>query len=207
MSDSFQKIAILLVGLQGAGKSTIVSYLLKKGYLSLGMSEAILWRTNNSQSFAQKYPQVEFYDKGIPYPDTAVAEAFFARISAVEGKNLVLDACTRTVDQVDMVVTYLKEEGYQITVVHLVCAPEECKVRIAHRVAYCEAREMEVRADDKDPEAIERRFEHHFKTILGILDRFKLHFIDIHEVDTEMPVDVVQAQVVQKLGGRIKVSV
>ncbi len=194
------------MGLQGAGKSSVVSCLLPRNYMSLGMSEAILWRTENSASFAEKYPKAELYDKGVPYPDVAVAEAFFSRVSSVEGKNLVLDACTRTVDQVDMVVSYLKEEGYHVVVVHLVCDPEECKIRIARRVAYCEAHNLEVRADDKDPVAIQNRFDHHFNTIGAILRRFEYHQVDIYEIDTEVPPDIVQAEVLQRIGSRVPMT-
>jgi adenylate kinase family enzyme len=197
-----QKNAVIVVGLQGAGKSTVVACLIERQYLSLSMSEALLWRTRNSETFAQNYPRAEFYDIGKPYPDTAVQEAFFARVSSIEGKNLVLDACTRTVDQVDMVVAYLKNEGYHVILVHLICDPDECKNRIARRVAYCEARGIEVRADDKDPVAVQNRFNHHFSTIEGILRRFAYHDVEIHEIDTEVPTDVVQAVVLQKVGSR-----
>jgi len=197
-----QKTAVLLVGLQGAGKSTVVACLLQIGYFSLGMSEAILWRTENSTTFAEKYPKEDFYDKGEPYPDPAVSEAFFARISSIEGKNIVLDACTRTVDQVDVVVSYLKEEGYRVVVVHLICDPEECRVRIARRVAQDEARNLPVRADDKDPAAIARRFAHHFSTIDDILLRFSYHQVDVYEIDSEVPPDIVQAVVLQKIGSQ-----
>lgn len=202
-----EKNAVLLVGLQGAGKSTVVACLLERGYLPLGMSDAILWRTENSETFAKKYPKEDFYDKGKPYPDVAVVEAFFSRVSSVEGKQLVFDGCARSIDQVDMVVSYLKEAGYHVVLVHLVCAPEECKSRIARRVAYCEAHGITVRADDKDPMAIEQRFQYHFSTIEGVLARFAYHQIDMYEIDTEMPTEVVQAEVLQKIGGRISVTV
>lgn len=202
---SIEKNAVLLVGLQGAGKSTVVFCLKERHYLSLGMSDAILWRTDNSQTFADKYPRAEFYDIGEPYPDAAVTEAFFARISSTEGMNLVLDGCIRSINQVDTVVGYLKGEGYRITVIHLICSAEECKARIARRVAYDETHGRPVRSDDKDPAAIERRFQYFFSTIDGILSRLQEHQVVIHDVDTEMPPEIVQAEVLQKIGSRTPV--
>lgn len=166
------------------------------------MSGAILWRTEKDADFAQKYPKSEWYDKGMPYPDDVTMETFHLCVSNVKDKHLVLDGCTRSVGQVDTVVEYLRKEGYHISAFHLICPPEECKNRIARRVAYDLSRKRPVRADDIDPVAINNRFSRFFETIDDILDRFNHLDVPVHDIDTEMPIEVVQAEVLQLLGGR-----
>lgn len=191
--------ALILIGPQGGGKTTIVADLKMKGFAAFGMSDAILERTAMNPNFAARYPRSAFYDVGVLYPDNAVAEAFFARVTNAGGSSVVLDGCTRSVGQVDMVVPHMREEGYNVIAIELICSLEVCKERIARRVAYCKAHDIPVRPDDEDVNAIEQRLKRYFEDVTAVTQRIKHLGVPFASIDTEVPVEMVLAQAQQHL--------
>lgn len=147
---------IVLSGPQGVGKGTQSLMLVEAyGYTHVESGGAFRALSKNGESDLAKQIK-EFSERGELVPDELTMRVMEPYLQFDE-KPILLDGIPRSPGQARILQQMLGERNYLVVIMNL--SREECVKRIAQRVEELEAKGLPVRADDKNPEAVQKRLD------------------------------------------------
>ena len=184
------KRAIVLNGVQLAGKSTQIERLVEKGFFSVVASDVLRRAAANDQSYAQTIALCQ--SSGILVPDRVTISAILKEIrtASLGSRYVVLDGCMRTSQQAKDVSNCLRDEGYSVTV---------CLLHLEEDVVL-ERVQARGRDDDKNPEVLTSRLSAYFNNLGPVLSTLVMAGHSIHSIDANRPVDEIHNQVCEIAG-------
>ena len=171
--------AIVLLGPPGSGKGTIASEFGKRGYTPIVMGDLV----------RQRIKSLSHVNGGQLLDDNSIAELFLdaVHIPLLHKKDLVLDGCIRTTNQVNMVINGLPE--YQLVFLLLDCPRPISLARVARRRDEDRAVGSPPREDDEDVVAVERRLDIFWRSIPEIIFEIERHNgLGVHTISVERSV-------------------
>lgn len=155
---------IILFGLAGTGKGTQAK----------ALSEFFGWRTFSvGQVIRDTGAYTDIIDKGILIPDDDVIKLMTKQIETAnaEGYDVILDGYPRTEYQAKWLMDHMKDDIRGAIIIEV---PKE---ELYHRL------ELRAREDDKDKEAIDRRWDIFEQNITPILKLLEENHIPVRRVD------------------------
>jgi adenylate kinase family enzyme len=175
-------IAIVLLGPPGSGKGTIVSEFNTRGYVPIVMGDVVREKVKQNQALSH-------VNNGFLADDDSIAELFLDAISTprLHKKDVILDGCVRTTNQVKMVIDGLPE--YKLAFFLLDCKIATSLARIARRRDEHRIAGLEERTDDKDIIAVQTRLGIFWDSIPEIIFEIERHKgLEVHTISVERSV-------------------
>ena len=174
---------IIMLGAQGTGKGTVAG-LLSKSLKIPQISTGDIFRKNISEKTQLGIEADKYISKGELVPDEVTVPMVKDRLKWEDAKNgAILDGFPRTIEQAEKLDEILSENGNKVDLVvnlitpreelidrmltRRVCTNQECKTTYNTKLnppkqeGICDkcGAPLKLRADDSDPEAINRRLE------------------------------------------------
>lgn len=174
---------IIMLGAQGTGKGTVAGLISKETGLPQ-ISTGDIFRKNISERTELGVEAEKYILKGDLVPDEITVPMVQDRLTWEDAKNgVILDGFPRTIEQADKLDAFLTERGEKIDLVinlvtpkeelidrmltRRVCTNPDCKTTYNIKLhppvkeGICDkcGAQLKQRADDSDPEAINRRLE------------------------------------------------
>ena len=174
---------IIMLGAQGTGKGTVAGMISKETGLPQ-ISTGDIFRKNISEKTQLGIEADKYISKGELVPDEVTVPMVKDRLKWEDAKNgAILDGFPRTIEQAEKLDEILSENGNKVDLVvnlitpreelidrmltRRVCTNQECKTTYNTKLnppkqeGICDkcGAPLKLRADDSDPEAINRRLE------------------------------------------------
>ena len=174
---------IIMLGAQGTGKGTVAGMISKETGLPQ-ISTGDIFRKNISEKTKLGIEADKYISKGELVPDEVTVPMVKDRLKWEDAKNgAILDGFPRTIEQAEKLDEILSENGNKVDLVvnlitpreelidrmltRRVCTNQECKTTYNTKLnppkqeGICDkcGAPLKLRADDSDPEAINRRLE------------------------------------------------
>ena len=174
---------IIMLGAQGTGKGTVAGMISKETGLPQ-ISTGDIFRKNISEKTQLGIEADKYISKGELVPDKVTVPMVKDRLKWEDAKNgAILDGFPRTIEQAEKLDEILSENGNKVDLVvnlitpreelidrmltRRVCTNQECKTTYNTKLnppkqeGICDkcGAPLKLRADDSDPEAINRRLE------------------------------------------------
>jgi adenylate kinase len=190
------QLAFVFIGRPGSGKGTAAENLKQKhGFVHLCSSKIFERRKRVDPVFAARVRELsEVKDNGGLLPDEFVWTAISDEILLVpDGKNIVFDGCTRTAEQMRLLLNLLERLGFMVFIFLLDVVPDTCNNRMIARAKGAPVDEK--RVDDKKEESRQRRlreFEDHISSIENYVSSCGrvIYVIDASQPELDIILDI-----------------
>ena len=180
-----KKKAIILLGPSAVGKGFISQFILPFGFKYLLMSNLLKERIDRDQQFKSDF--LNTMNGGLLLNDQYVIDTLGAVLNTESKSNLVLDGCTRSIEQLNFVLDFLLENQYSIIVIKLDASESVCLERMGIRKSEAITNGLEPRKDDLHENSQKTKLRLYFSSIDDILGIISDRKINISNINAEIP--------------------
>lgn len=189
-------MAFVFLGRPGSGKGTAANNLRERhGFVHLCSSEIFEERKKADPEFASRVRELsQIKDSGGLLPDEFVWTPISDAVLLVpDGKNIAFDGCTRTAEQMRLLLNLLERLSFRVFIFLLDVPADTCNSRMVFRSE--NAPEDQKRVDDRKESSRQSRlleFENHFPSIKEcIVSSGRLIFtIDARQSESDILADI-----------------
>jgi adenylate kinase family enzyme len=171
------KRAVILLGPPAVGKGSVSALLSSFGYRVITMSDILHEKIAADKNFEKNF--LSMVQEGGLVPDQFILEVLFEKIKLFNGDNIVLDGCTRTLNQKKFVYDWLVGNGYSVLFIYLEAEEKVCIERMGIRTQEFKSNGQEPRVDDQNQNAKIRRLRNFYDNIDPILESISNGFLRV----------------------------